>query len=199
MSTPIPPGGPPGHRPPNSFDPYRLKKNDEDPSQQRDLEPITPGESMGLMALLLQKCLEFLDLLSGEGRSASIDTQVKEHIQAFKTALEILQREDRSEDAVFLNQLSDAWNQLLDDAMRLRRGTSSFAKLHRWIKQIQSYPQNGQYSFGYYLSEYAGHSWLPFPYIELIKDLHKEQAQLICWIEELSNLMRMLSQRVSTK
>ena len=98
----------------------------------------------------------------------------------------------------FLNSLSNLWHQMLEDVLRFRRQTALSVKMRTFIREFQHYPENQEHSLGYYLTEYAGQKWLPFPYMEMISRLyanHKKNPQtslLTRWSSELEALIQML-------
>ena len=196
MSSSIPPGGLSGKGPEDPYEKYRVQKIEEDniaKERERKSSNFSQSPSLfGLMAMVFKKCTEFFESLSSTGKNLSPEAAIREHLLLFRAALETLQKENCSEDLAFLNRLSDLWNLLLSDAMQLRRNTPQSIQLHDWIKKIQSYPPDQEYSLGYYLSDYAGQNWLPFPYLEMIKHLHEEYAQLSIWIHELSKIIVLL-------
>ena len=63
------------------------------------------------------------------------------------------------------------------------------------MHEINTYPKNSEFSLGFYLSEFAGYKWIPFPYINMLKDLHievqkkKENSHLSKWISTLNDLL----------
>jgi hypothetical protein len=66
------------------------------------------------------------------------------------------------------------------------------------IDAIQHYPERQQHSLGYYLSEYAGQKWLPFPYMEMIQKIHAEhlknptESALAQWTHRIDRLLSLL-------
>jgi len=110
-----------------------------------------------------------------------------------------MKRENRSQDAQFLNQLSNVWNSVLEEAIQFEKNSEAAERFKVLVKKIQHFPENQQHTFGYYLSEYAGQKWVPFPYMELVAKIHKEHEKspqisaLTQWttlIDEIIQLLR---------
>ena len=45
------------------------------------------------------------------------------------------------------------------------------------MQKIQHYPEYEEHTFGYYLTEYAGQKWIPFPYMEMVQKIHSEHMK----------------------
>jgi hypothetical protein len=101
------------------------------------------------------------------------------HLLSFRKGLERLQKEDLSQDGSFLGHLAEDWHFLLQDP-----------KLQSLIQKIESYPPDSEHSFGYYLSAYAGESWLPLPFMEMVQKMHRESetSPLSEWISQIDSL-----------
>lgn len=81
--------------------------------------------------------------------------------------METMMREDRSQDSQFLKRLSGIWQEVLEGSLNIQSKS-----LKRLIRDVESFPEDEEHTFGYYLEEFAGQTWLPFPYMELIHNLH---------------------------
>lgn len=133
----------------------------------------------GVVAYLLflfEKAIFFLKQSIGQRTSAISATPVRETLLLIKAALETMMREDRSQDAPFLKELSHLWQQLLEHSIKLQMGGPLTKKFKTLIKDIETYPNDEDHTFGYYLEEYAGQKWLPFPYMDLLYKLHHQHA-----------------------
>jgi hypothetical protein len=192
-------GGP--HDP---YERYRIAeiqsdKGAPDASEGTETFQIKPRSAFAAYVTLLFK--RFLDLFENTtelGLAVSAENDVLEHLILFKAALENLKIEDRGQDSPFLNSISVLWHQMLEDVMRFRRQTDLSIKMRAFIKEFQHYPNNQEHSLGYYLTEYAGQKWLPFPYMEMISRLaiqHKKNPQgslLSRWSATLEEMIQML-------
>jgi hypothetical protein len=179
---------------PDPYDKYRAEPIE--PTQQRpgDSTDSPPQKSKrGLAAHLLQILQRALhDFLSTHTGHQKDEGRLKEHLLSLKISLEILKAEDRSQDIVFLNDLATAWNEII------QFNADANPKFKLLIKKILHYPEHQRHTFGYYLTEYAGQKWIPFPYMELIHKIHAEHEKnppsspLTEWtllLEEILNLL----------
>lgn len=135
-----------------------------------------PDDNRGFAAFVLlfvEKALDYIKQSIRKGGGAATQEPARENLSLIKAAFETMMREDRSQDAQFLKQLSTLWQETLSHSIELVQMPWT-KQLKRLIKDIESYPENEEHTFGYYLDEYAGQKWLPFPYMELIQTLHHQ-------------------------
>ena len=118
-------------------------------------------------------------------------------ILSLKNYFEMLKKEDHSQDIKFLNDLSKIWVSLLQESGHF--GSSEIdSKFLLFLKKINNYPEESSHSLGYYLSEYAGQKWIPFPYMELIQMIHRdykknpEESALNQWTLILQQILSLL-------
>jgi hypothetical protein len=194
----------PSSGPHDPFDQYKVSEiqKDKEPHDaaegQPQWEPPHHSAFAAYVSLLFKKLIDLFEETTNLGLTVSAETDVIEHLRLFKAALEILKMEDRSQDAPFLNSLSMHWHQLLDDVLRFRRQSPLSLKMRAFIKEFQQYPAHQEHSLGYYLTEYAGQKWLPFPYMEMIQKLHMqhkkspENSNLSSWTKEFDELIQIL-------
>ena len=192
MSTSTPTGGLSGRGPRDPYENYRIARENF-LRESGSLDPQDISLFLGFMTLFLKKCKEFFEPLSERGLTSLSETDLRNHLLLLKNAFALLQMQDCSQDFALLMRLSKLWQALLEDLLHFRKETPFGAKLRVWVQKIQSYPAEAPYSLGYYLSEYAGQSWLPFPYLELIKNLHADSSALMVWIKDLDSLILMLA------
>jgi hypothetical protein len=103
--------------------------------------------------------------------------QLIENINAFKQQLVILSLEDQSHNPDYTQHLSDLWHSILEDcnSLSLSPDTSEIlTKVKFFISQVQNFPLGADHTLGYYFTEYAGKDWIPFPFMELLQQLHEE-------------------------
>lgn len=196
--------------PHDPFEKYRIEgiqkdKGAQDSAEGSDHQFYKPRSAFtAYVSLLLKKFIDFFESTTEQGLSISAENDVLEHIKLFKTTLEALQTNDLSQDPAYLNRLSICWHQLLEDSLRFRRKTELSIKIRDFIMEFQHHPEKAQHTLGYYLTEFAGQKWLPFPYMELIGRLHQQcknnpaQSQLNRWIDELSAIIQMLTVHTQT-
>ncbi len=166
-----------------SRDPYeklRVEPIEEDKltKEDRPKRPAeeAPPEKVGTLAYLLQTLRNVVTffLVAPQGAASR---EMRDTLLLLKASFEILKREDRSQDIGFLNKLSHIWLEVLEGALHPHRDSPIAEKTKSLIKKIQHYPERHPHTLGYYLSEYAGQKWIPFPYMELIQKLHLDHEK----------------------
>jgi hypothetical protein len=198
---------PDSYQPPVSgehHDPYRVTEIQKDKETQDSLqnqESVEPKHHSAFVAyaiIVLKKFFDLFEHTTEQGLRVSAESNVLEHLTLFKAALETLKLEDRSQDSSFLVKLSDLWHQILDDSYSFRRQSLLSMKIRSFIKEFQHYPEQSEHSIGYYLTEYAGQTWLPFPYMEMIRQIHlahkknPQKSSLSIWSNELEAMIQII-------
>lgn len=171
---------------------------DENEAVRRDRkkeEEETSKPDLSTLAFLLQMIKRTVDFfLSKATGSKPILFTTKKHLQKLKASFQILQMEDRSQDTQFLLSLSSSWQELLEDLLQLNKD-SGYDKLKAFMNSIQTYPEASPHTFGYYLSEAAVQTWIPFPFMELVQKIHKEHeldpktSSLTRWISSIDEII----------
>ena len=187
--------------PPDPYKGYRVEGIEEKHSREEKppKQEMGPGESTLLGAYFLSLFRKFCQLFQEEterGLSTKAEEGVRTNLTLFKEAIEVLKKEDRSQDTQFLNHLSELWHHILEDSLRFKRKSSFSSSFRTLIQDIQHYPPNQEHTLGYYLTEYAGQDWLPFPYMDLIQKMH-EQHQANPTSSPLTHWTRQMDQLVS--
>lgn len=175
-----------GGAPKDPYEEYRRQKH----GQEKENHP--PKQALFTLAQVILWMRKILDSFIKAPAPKAIDTSQPLHL--LKEAFERLKKEDASHEVIFSNTLSTCWNQTLILSRKIN------SKLLRaFIKEIQSYPKDQDHTLGYYLTEYAGQNWLPFPYIELLQKMHEEHIHkpltsiLTRWTRELEQLIATLA------
>ena len=161
--------------PPDPFDKYKVESAAERQSRADPFQSETgpPKDRRGLVAELLRALQKAVDYFLQRHADPRMDRMsAKKSLMSLKQYFATLQQEDRSQDVDFLNELSKAWNQALEESSSFNEAAALKFKI--LTKQILSYPENHLHTFGYYLTEYAGQKWVPFPYMELVQKIHYE-------------------------
>jgi len=197
---------PPSNRGPyDPFEKYRIAEIQKDksmPDTSEGSEKFQLKSKSAIVAyliLLLKKFLDLFEETTDHGLAVSAESEVSEHLAQLKAAIEILKMEDHGQDSAFLNNLSLLWDQVLEDVVRFRRQTPLSIKMRAFLKELQHYPDDPVHSLGYYLTEYAGQKWLPFPYMEMISRLtlaHQkkpESSLLSRWSGMLDEMIQILN------
>lgn len=153
----------------------RIRREEEKKGKRpppRGLSEPNPGWSAFIL-FLFDKLFTYLRQSVWKGMESGSLKSARETLLLIKASFEIMMQEDRSQDAQFLKQLSKRWQEVLELSIEFSQ-TAWSKQLKRFIKDIERYPENEEHTFGYYLDEFAGQSWLPFPYMELIQKLHHQ-------------------------
>ena len=122
---------------------------------------------------------------------------IEQDLDKLEVSLRHLCESDLSQDAEFLQELSHHWLKLLDDFFPMSLSKNAIIMpLKDFLDDINSYPPDQEFSLGYYLSEYAGLEWIPFPYMDLLKKLHAEHkkspdnSKIQQWINEIEKIIQ---------
>jgi hypothetical protein len=124
-------------------------------------------------------------------------TAVLNDLKSINSYFEKLSKENLSQDVKFLAKIAKTWADFLDNYALLSK--KNYKDLHSqiksFIKTINSYPEKTEFSLGYYLAEFAGFKWVPFPYMEILNDLHNEfvkkpgDSHLKKWMNNLEDII----------
>lgn len=185
---------PVGDRKTDLYERYRVdqleyEKRDREGKFVQKFSEKRPFFLIGLLQYLYRKVLQILSL------NTKIDCK---NLYALLRVLQILEKEDRSQDSEFLSDFSFLWEKIHEDALVLRKKTTAYSAFRKWILKIDSYPEGAEYSLGYYLSRQAGGKWFPFPYMELVQKLHRQHQKnptssfLVQWTLALEALIDLL-------
>lgn len=159
-----------------------------------------PKDKRGLATRLIQVLQKAIDsFLERLGGSPPHKAAIEASVSSLKTLLEILKQEDKSQDVRFLNDLSKSWNEAIQNSLEYNGEALLIFKL--FVKKILHYPEGQPHTFGYYLIEYAGQKWVPFPYMELVQKIHKEHEKspatspLTEWTRLLGDVINLLHEK----
>ncbi|NGX63754.1 MAG: hypothetical protein KR126chlam6_01168 [Candidatus Anoxychlamydiales bacterium] len=190
---------------PSPIDPFehvRIAKVKETIEEKEKREPIIPkGVSKKLFIYFT-----FLKIVSNilapfrQKTIKSIDgTPLHKEIVTIKSSLNSLKEKNLCQDLEFLNYFAFVWLKFLKDydyyVLKNAEATKLIQKL---VDEINLYPKNAEFSLGYYISEFAGYKWIPFPYMEMLQNLHientkdPENSHLTKWIEIIDKLLKLL-------
>ena len=174
---------------------YRDSESEEENAEVQKNKSILYGSIL----LIVKKFASFF----GKDDSENVNQLSQDHLvitlQSLQELLHSLKEVDQSENPQFYQQLSETWHELIDQVeifLRARRTTNiDIKKVKFLITDISHYPPNEDHKLGYYLTQYAGESWLPVPLIQIIKNLkkdyltHKRLSVLEKWIELLEGVL----------
>lgn len=159
-----------------------------------------PEDHKGLIGLLIEKIRSKINaLLEWYNSPTTGEGPFKENLNLLKTFLDLLKMEDRSQDVHFLSDLSQSWNRAIGESFEYNEAAALIFKI--FVKKIMHYPENQGHTFGYYLTEYAGQKWIPFPYMDLVQKIHAEHERnpsfsaLTEWTRLLADAIRLLQKK----
>lgn len=108
--------------------------------------------------------------------------------------LQMLSYVDTSHELLFTVQLSELWHRLNQHFHHPKIEFKDWEVLVKiFIEQVNRYPAGSDHTFGYYLTKYAGKTWIPFPYMGLLRGLHEKPDQLKKWIFDLTKIVELLT------
>jgi hypothetical protein len=90
-------------------------------------------------------------------------------IHAFLTAL---QNKEVKEDVDSISHFSGNWNLLRKELEEQGQNRPIDKTLLEFMQEVENYSRNESHNLGHYLFAYAGSEWLPFPFLDLLKELH---------------------------
>ena len=191
--------------PPDPYKGYKIEGiQKQKPDKEGSEPPATPPHEHswlgGYLILVFQRMLEFFSKKQRPVIASDAFQAIKEHLLAFRQILEQLKENDCSQDVPYLRSLSDQWLLLIEDNFTFKRGSAFAISFRTLFREVQDYPKGQQHTLGYYITEYPGADWLPFPFMELIQGLHREYQQnpreshLAKWSQEIEHLVGLLGE-----
>jgi len=185
-------------------DPEKLKippiyqKKDEAPEIKYKNMIFKPNHLFQLQFfILLQEKTESL-LEESKLEYITIETDLRQLLESFKSLFQKLMIENISHDYLFADALSKNWHLLLkiiQSNEKRRSLPKHLSLLQLFIKTVQNYPENTEHTLGFYLSEYTGEKWIPFPFMDLLLNLHedallkKNKSILNNWVLSISTII----------
>lgn len=175
---------------------HRIEKKKE----EKENIPLSDSPHIFLLACLfiLNKSLAILPLIPQASLPFYGKADTIEHIASLLNALQALAREDLSHQTSFALSLSELWHKLSDDCNSILSHAEDRAlvvKLKFLLSSLAHFPPGEPHSLGFYLAEHAGKDWIPFPFMEILQNLHLESlahptdSTLAQWIHQLSDLI----------
>jgi hypothetical protein len=189
---------------PSPYEKIIVNPIEKDRQERESYTSLKSATRSQVFATLLSFFKKILSAFSSKerGRPLVFDLQrLVQNIIAFKQQLIILSLEDQSHNPDFTQQLSDIWHRILDDCNALSLSspgtTEVLVKAKFFISQVQNFPPGADHTLGYYFTEYAGKDWIPFPFMELLQQLHEEYnaspviSVLNNWISLLNEILEL--------
>lgn len=127
-------------------------------------------------------------------------------LRQFCEKFEVMMHHNESQNFQFVQSLSNLWHETLDyinEADLLMQPPKHIEPLKTVMKQIFQFPKKSTHSFGYYLNEYAGEKWLPFPFMDILNSLHEDavlngtKSILYDWYKSLKLILNTIDSRES--
>ncbi len=165
---------------PSPYEKIVVHPIEKDRKERESFTSLKNATRSQIYAALLSFFKKILSSFSSKekGQILILDLQhLIEHIVIFRQQLITLSLEDQSHNPDFTQQLSDLWHLILEACHSLSFSSDSskiLAKVKFFISQVQNFPPGADHTLGYYFTEYAGKDWIPFPFMELLQQLHEE-------------------------
>jgi hypothetical protein len=185
----------------NPIDPFGHMKVEKTKAisdeEKKTFTPQNVDKKIFLYLVFLNFFLNTLNFFNKKRNFTSINqTPIHKELQTIKSSLESLKEKDLSQDPKFLNFFAYIWMKLFNDYKNYPISDEKTKNLLKdLISNINSYPKNSEFSLGYYISEMAGYKWVPFPYMDILRNLHIEykkdpiNSNLEQWIDLLNSLL----------
>ncbi len=184
------------NKPTDPYENYRIEEIQKDKGEKESQKPASDRPLLAAFVVyVLKKIVGFFERSPQEKACAFTEGDLRGLLIRMKELLESLKMEDHSQDAVFLQELSGVWVLLHDTALEIPRKSHFAAQMRALIQSIRDYPEGREHSLGFYLSEYTGQKWMPFPYMEIIQGLwvdyqkNEDESQLERWCRDLDGMI----------
>jgi hypothetical protein len=184
----------------SEFSPIYVSPTQNDKKSREEASTL-PSDTLFFAAWLLHLS-RFIAFFTPKTKSLITQLDQKtliDHLIDFKNLIQMLENEDQSHNSEYILRLSKAWHQLLEDCDQIadfeKKNPVASTQIKLFIIKILSFPKNVEHSLGYYLTEYAGRGWLPFPFMDLLHLLFLEHqkrpasSQLANWASLLSKII----------
>lgn len=163
---------------------YVPKVQEEKKGKEKFSELPPEKSNKILFATFFHYVKELIDNFSSSKKLAGkiIDLQmIAQNLDLFKRRLAKLEKKDLSQSADYATSLSEIWRSLMEDFENMeimeRKNLQKVAHFRQLIDVVKNYPPESEHRFGYYLLKQAGKDWLPFPFIDILSDLHKQHQK----------------------
>lgn len=187
----------------NPIDPFEHVKVQKTEAIGQDEEAKTPLvqkpviKKMFLYLALLKILSNLLKIFRSPQKPKELDqTPIHQEIQSLKSSLDALKEDDLCQNTQFMNFFAFIWMKLLKDYPNYFFKNAEITSLiNKLIQETNSYPKNSDFTLGYYISEFAGYKWIPFPYMEILRNLHlehkkdPENSHLTLWTDLLDKIL----------
>jgi len=153
----------------------KFDKEKKEPALESKPSPKKPY-LWAAVTLLFHKLFSFFSKEEAQTPDVYLTLEL-ENLCNLHSYFEKMKENNLSGDMEFLQKFSLLWHKFIEDTFRLKKLSPLYKEIEFFIEEIQSYPEDSDHSFGYYLSEYAGSEWLPYPFLQLFQKLFEEHLQ----------------------
>lgn len=182
-------------------EPLKGQNQDTDPSSTLSNEALLIAAFCVRVKRMLSSLISNRPLKQIVRIAQSCDLSV--YLKQFRDNLFRLSQEDLSFDPTFMHDLAESWHSLIEASNLIelldRDQRPETDELKKLLKTIAEHPPKNDQSFGLYMTKFIGEKWLPFPFIELLHELHAsfqthpQSNPLISWIQDLDHLITIFS------
>jgi hypothetical protein len=127
---------------------------------------------------------------SNPSLDSTLEQEIHEALVALRKLLQILTCEDQSHNPEYTELLSTTWHDLMQSQIK------NFPELASLKEDLNNYPASEEHSLGFYLAADTGKEWHPFPFMEMLHQLHLQHrnnpagSELHHWIELLDRILK---------
>jgi len=190
---------------PKPVDPFEHMKvpkikpigEEEENKDKKPLIQVPVSKKLFVYLSFLAVLANLLRLFTKKEPKKIIHTPLHKELMTIKSSLESLENQDLCNDPEFLNFFAFIWMKFLKDYSQYSLKNAAVSKLLRdLINEVNEYPKHTEFTLGFYISEFAGYKWVPFPYMEILQNLHlenkkdHENSHLKRWIDLLDAIMK---------
>ncbi|MFZ4772399.1 MAG: hypothetical protein ACOYK9_00200 [Chlamydiia bacterium] len=141
---------------------------------QKDQERDLPPGGFNLLILSYKGAQTLLQIIRSID-SLRTPQRVIDSLREFLAIFKKLESVDLSADWRYCEKLSKSWMEVKES---LSEGSFPTISLQELVQSIEHYPEKGDHSLGYYLSLHAGEEWIPFPFMEILRNLHENKPEI---------------------
>ncbi len=188
---------------PRRIDPFehvkiqKTKPYTEEEKKKLPLIPKPVSKKIFLYMALLKIVSNLLSKFSSKNDKNIKRTPLHKDLLTIKSALQALKDKNLCQDSEFLNFFAFIWMKFFKDQDQYSLKNAEINSLiNQLVEEIHTYPRNSEFSLAYYITEFAGYKWVPFPYMDILQNLHLENenepeiSHLNKWIGIINELLR---------
>ncbi len=178
--------------------PIEKDKKEKQPYPPGSEKELTQQQLLLIFTAFFKKILNFFISQDRSQMTEIEKQQISEDLVSLRSMLQILGNQDQSHHPEFTHHLAELWHHLIEDCQHVASTDPNLFKVKYFIDQVNAFPPNEDHSLGYYLARYAGKDWLPFPFMDMLQQLHKQYQEnphsstLNEWVVELSAIVSKL-------